>query len=1096
MPAADLRAATLLPLHAARTSGGDLAHLDAGDLSLLQYPSTELESGPAGIWLRVNGTAHRLTGPASGGHVGADGVITTAHPAAPGLTARVRFDLTEDASRAAWGVEIRNESAEPVRADLLHALDVALAEHDHLRRNEQYVAQYLDLTPVETRGSLALVVRQNLPGDTQPWAVIGASAPIDSWASDALQLVDTVTGEGLDAGQELPSLRLQHEHTLAALRTREQTIAPGDSWQVRLWVFAIADHPAATTSDDALLIEQALAGACFDQPVPPALAVGGPPEASGGAAGPGGVDVEGGWAVSPTVFSPARALPVRDANEHELEDFAPGVRRHVESDDQGLLSFFTGQAHVVTARKERTVLRPHGHLQHVSATASPDQSAVASTAWMSGVFCSQLTHGHASAAPVTSIRRSYLGLARAAGVRLAVRPAVQGADGSAATAPGPEGFELLTVPSLWSAGPDQVRWRYLAEHSILDVAATLALDGSARIELEVTGAELDVLAIVFPETGELSVQVTADGEPLATVGDELLSASGQAAGTDAVTALAEASRSLRLVVGPQHAAEAASAVSEPPHSWRLPTLTAATADEGVGAVDEFVRWLVHDAAVHYQAPRGLEQYSGGAWGTRDVSQGPVGLLVATDEHAALRETLARILAAQQDDGSWPQWFNYLPDHIGPGHRDAHGDVVYWPLLALGEYLAVTGDATILEESFPFVGQEEITVPHPACEHVARAMSYIAAHRTRDPRLPAYGHGDWNDSLQPARPELARQMCSTWTTELEIHALTALADGLAGVGAGGHWTGLVEQARLTATAAGEGLRELLLVDGELAGYAVLGEDETTYLVHPRDTTTGLRHGALQMIHAIAGEVLTRQEAVQHHRIIAEYLQGPTGVYLFDGPVEYHGGPMRLFQRAEAATFWGREIGLMYTHAHIRWVEALAALGETEEMWQQLLAIVPIGLPERVAGAAPRQSNCYYSSSDAFFPDRYTASENAEALFDPGMRFEGGWRVYSSGPGLILRLLVETVLGIRRRAGRLEIDPVLPAAFDGLEAQVPHAGGMITVRYHRGESGCGVREVQVDGQIVTGSALPRAYRDGGVAIDASLVPAGAVVEVVVG
>lgn len=192
--------------------------------------------------------------------------------------------------------------------------------------------------------------------------------------------------------------------------------------------------------------------------------------------------------------------------------------------------------------------------------------------------------------------------------------------------------------------------------------------------------------------------------------------------------------------------------------------------------------MVHDAAVHYQAPRGLEQYSGGAWGTRDVSQGPVGLLLATDEPAALRETLGRVFSAQQDDGSWPQWFDYLPGYTGPGHRAAHGDVVYWPLLALGEYLAATGDASILEEPFPFVGREEIIVPETAREHVTRALTLIRAHRTRDPRLPAYGHGDWNDSLQPARPELARQMCSTWTTELEIHALSALAEGLDAVGA--------------------------------------------------------------------------------------------------------------------------------------------------------------------------------------------------------------------------------------------------------------------------------------------------------------------------
>ena len=47
-------------------------------------------------------------------------------------------------------------------------------------------------------------------------------------------------------------------------------------------------------------------------------------------------------------------------------------------------------------------------------------------------------------------------------------------------------------------------------------------------------------------------------------------------------------------------------------------------------------WFTHDALIHYLSPRGLEQYSGGAWGTRDVSQGPVGLLLALGAHAELR----------------------------------------------------------------------------------------------------------------------------------------------------------------------------------------------------------------------------------------------------------------------------------------------------------------------------------------------------------------------------------------------------------------------------------------------------------------------------
>ena len=45
------------------------------------------------------------------------------------------------------------------------------------------------------------------------------------------------------------------------------------------------------------------------------------------------------------------------------------------------------------------------------------------------------------------------------------------------------------------------------------------------------------------------------------------------------------------------------------------------------AVDAIFPWLAHDAMVHLTAPHGLEQYTGGAWGTRDVCQGPIELLL-------------------------------------------------------------------------------------------------------------------------------------------------------------------------------------------------------------------------------------------------------------------------------------------------------------------------------------------------------------------------------------------------------------------------------------------------------------------------------------
>src|SRR5205085_2642263 len=95
--------------------------------------------------------------------------------------------------------------------------------------------------------------------------------------------------------------------------------------------------------------------------------------------------------------------------------------------------------------------------------------------------------------------------------------------------------------------------------------------------------------------------------------------------------------------------------------------------------------------------------------------------------------------------------------------------------------------------------------------------------------------------------------------------------------------------------------------------------------------------------------------------------------------YRGGPQQLFQRAESSSYFGREIGLMYIHAHLRYAEALAHLGRADAFFEALGQAHPVDLRRRVPSAAPRQANCYYSSSDAAFADRAQASaEYARAL----------------------------------------------------------------------------------------------------------------------
>jgi len=151
---------------------------------------------------------------------------------------------------------------------------------------------------------------------------------------------------------------------------------------------------------------------------------------------------------------------------------------------------------------------------------------------------------------------------------------------------------------------------------------------------------------------------------------------------------------------------------------------------------------------------------------------------------------------------------------------------------------------------------------------------------------------------------------------------------------------------------------------------------------------------------------------------------------DRPIAYHGGPETIFRRAESAAFFGREIGLMYVHSHLRYAEATSVLGESEALWNALMVASPIAVTDRLAHASLRPRNAYFSSSDAAFQDRYQASAEWARVKADKIAVDGGWRIYSSGSGLTTNMLIRRVFGARRHFGERIVQSCLPASVEGL------------------------------------------------------------------
>jgi cellobiose phosphorylase len=369
-------------------------------------------------------------------------------------------------------------------------------------------------------------------------------------------------------------------------------------------------------------------------------------------------------------------------------------------------------------------------------------------------------------------------------------------------------------------------------------------------------------------------------------------------------------------------------------------------------------------------------------------------------------------------------------------RDAHshGDVIVWPLKALADYLETTGDFAFLDQPVAW-RRDDFTLStreDTIASHVDRLLETVRARFIPGTHLIRYGEGDWNDSLQPADPAMRDWMVSSWTVALLFQQVSRYAEVLARAGRSDQ----AGQLRELAAAIRGDVERHLIGDGTIAGYALFDPDgrEPELLLHPSDTRTGLGYSLLPMTRGIIGGLFTPEQAQHHLELIREHLLFPDGARLMDRPVAYRGGPERIFRRAESAASFGREIGLMYVHAHLRYGEAMAVLGEAEALWTALQVVDPIAVTERVANAALRQRNTYFSSSDAAFRDRYRASAEWHRVKRGEIAVEGGWRIYSSGPGLYTRLLLQLALGIRRKSGRRETAPLVPPSLGAVRVEM--------------------------------------------------------------
>jgi 1,2-beta-oligoglucan phosphorylase len=1087
-----------------------------GEILVNQVLGSPVEGGLGNIYLRrhtPNGiTSFPVLGPAAPGSFRAarHGAVWTG--SVDGLDYSCTLRLAAHHPTWFWTLRLANATTRRLRLDAVLAQDLGIANEAAVRSSELYTSQYIDHTILEDEDLGFLICsRQNLPqGDANPWIMHGCLDGAVGYLTDGFQLY----GLGYRATNvpaalvrpKLPNRNYQHEFALPTLQSARLLLAPGGIAEITFFAAFEPDHPDATSAADAGRVVAARAAFASRRSgaIPRTLR----PRPAG-------------------LFDAPVMFESEDLGPADLELFFGPERRHAEERDGTLLSFFHGrQQHVVLRAKELIVERPTGHIMQSGRNLFPSDDILSATAWMCGVFGSQVTIGNTSFNKLLSACRNPLNVLKTSGQRIFVKTE--------------RGWELLGLPSAFEMGPAGARWIYRDGRTTISIRVAVSLDAPAwRLTVDVErGSPLELLishdvvlgsnehdgaGLVTVDTtagfvelrpapdGQLSRHypeatffiVSPDPELIEVIGSDELLHDGEVdrGGSLVVVKTKPVSRFSLVLTGSilstERAAELATEYGRAPDPGpdldgtakdsssvlgRRAVLGSATgrcADD-LARLDDVLRWYVHDAMIHYTTPHGLEQSSGAAMGLRDVCQGPVELLVATGNLRPLRD-LIRLIYEHQDrqTGDWPQWFMF--DRYREVRADeSHADIIHWPIKALCDYVEASGDLSILDEQVAWTDNRTkslTTETETILAHTERQIARIEDDCIPGTALPVFAGGDWEDTLQPADPAMARRLVSAWTVELAYQTLGRYRAVCARAGR----RAMVERLAGICRRMRSDFNRYLVPGGVVAGLAWFGPDGIEYFLHPRDRRTGVAYRLLPMTRGIISGMFSPEQARRHVALIERHLSFPDGVRLMNRPMGYHGGTSRTFKRAETAACFGREVGLQYVHAHIRYVEAMARIGRPDEAFGGLLAVCPI-LPELdVPAALPRQGNAYFSSSDAAFMDRRQASRQFGRIRTGRVGVRGGWRVYSSGPGIWINQVISNVLGVRTSFDDVVLDPVLPRRADGLTFDFEYEGRPVRYLYHVAGDGFSPREVRVNGRPMPGGRYAdNPYRPGGMLI----------------